>query len=123
LGEQLGGSLSDSWMNLRTRRSGHRPAPEYRLWLSYVGFVLTIVGVTVFLVQAQNSPAGRWNITPIVGVAIAAFGNQVVTTVLITYAVDCNPQDSASVGVFVNFVRQIWAFIGPFWYCLSPYRL
>jgi hypothetical protein len=40
---------------------------------------------------------------------------KVVTTVLITYAVDCNPDDSASVGVFINFVRQEWAFIGPFW--------
>jgi hypothetical protein len=120
-GEQLGGSLSDSWMNSRARRRGHSPAPEYRLWLSYIGFVLTIIGVTVFLVQAQNSPAGRWNITPNVGMAIAAFGNQVVTTVLITYAVDCNPQDSASVGVFINFVRQTWAFIGPFWYCYFSY--
>ncbi|KAL1984502.1 hypothetical protein VTN96DRAFT_9101 [Rasamsonia emersonii] len=116
LGEQVGGSLSDFWMNSRARRTHQRPAPEYRLWLSYIGFALTIVGVIVFLVQIQNSPAGHWNITPIVGVAIAAFGNQVVTTVLITYAVDCNHEESASVGVFITFVRQIWGFIGPFWF-------
>lgn len=107
LGEQIGGSLSDFWMNSRARRTHQRSAPEYRLWLSYIGFALTIVGLIVFLVQIQNSPAGHWNITPIVGVAIAAFGNQVVTTVLITYAVDCNPEESASVGVFITFVRQM----------------
>lgn len=115
LGEQAGGSLSDSWMNSHARRTHQRPAPEYRLWLSYSGFILMIVGVVVFLVQTQNEPAGRWNVTPIVGVAIAAFGNQVVTTVLITYAVDCNQGEAASVGVFITFVRQIWGFIGPFW--------
>jgi hypothetical protein len=115
LGEQVGGSLSDFWMNSATRRRGSQPAPEYRLWLSYSGFALTIVGVIVFLVQTQNEPAGKWNITPVVGVAIAAFGNQVVTTVLITYAVDCNHTESAAVGVFITFVRQAWGFIGPFW--------
>ncbi|KAL1968706.1 hypothetical protein VTN77DRAFT_1532 [Rasamsonia byssochlamydoides] len=116
LGEQVGGSLSDFWMNSRARRTQHRPAPEYRLWLSYIGFALTIVGVIVFLVQTQNAAGGHWNITPIVGVAIAAFGNQVVTTVLITYAVDCNHEEAASVGVFITFVRQMWGFIGPFWF-------
>lgn len=116
LGEQLGGPLSDSWMRWKTRRQGgQHAAAEHRLWLSYIGFLLAIAGVVVFLVQTQNSPAGSWNITPIVGVAIAAFGNQVVTTVLITYAVDTNHTEAASVGVFITFVRQIWGFIGPFW--------
>ncbi|KAH8695582.1 putative MFS transporter [Talaromyces proteolyticus] len=115
LGEQLGGPLSDAWMNRKNRSMGQRPGPEYRLWLSYIGFLLTIAGAVVFLVQTQQSPAGHWNITPIVGVAIAAFGNQVVTTVLITYAVDTNHKEAASVGVFITFVRQMWGFIGPFW--------
>ena len=117
IGEQLGGAMSDYWMNRASRRrGGTRPEPEYRLWLSYFGFLLAIVGVIVFLVQTENAPQGQWNVTPIVGAAIAACGNQLVTTVLVTYAVDCNPERAASVGVFVTFVRQIWGFIGPFWY-------
>ena len=116
LGEQIGGPLSDLWMNRRSRKLGHRAAPEHRLWLSYSGYVLTMVGIIVFLVQTQNAPGGSWNVTPIVGVAIAAFGNQIVTTVLITYAVDTNHDQAASVGVFITFVRQMWGFIGPFWY-------
>lgn len=43
-------------------------------------------------------------------------GNQIITTVLVTYAVDCYRTDAASVGVFITFVRQIWGFIGPFWF-------
>lgn len=92
-----------------------RPAPEFRLWLSYFGYLLTICGVVVFLVRIQQAPEGRWNVTPIVGAGIGAAGNQIVTTVLITYAVDCYPDEAASIGVFITFVRQIWGFIGPFW--------
>ncbi|RHZ61509.1 putative MFS transporter [Aspergillus thermomutatus] len=116
LGEQVGGSLSDFWMNRRARRIQGRPDPEYRLWLTYPGVILTIVGVVVFLVCTQQAPEGHWVVSPIIGTAIAAFGNQLVTTTAITYAVDNYPQDSGSVGVFITFVRQMWGFIGPFWF-------
>ncbi|RAL07852.1 putative MFS multidrug transporter [Aspergillus homomorphus CBS 101889] len=116
LGEQLGGVLSDTWMNVRARRSGRKPDPEYRLWLSYVGYLVTIAGMVVFLVCTEQATEGRWTVAPVIGTAIAAFGNQVVTTVMITYAVDTYPIDAGSVGVFINFVRSTWGFIGPFWF-------
>lgn len=120
VGEQFGGSLSDMWMNrrektLRQKGTG-KPKPEFRLWLSYLGFLLTIVGLIVCLVCIQQAPEGRWVASPVVGTGFAAGGNQVVTTVLITYAVDCYPKKAASVGVFITFVRQIWGFLGPFWF-------
>ena len=115
IGEQIGGALSDFWMNRRARKISARPNPEFRLWLSYVGYLLTIAGLVVFLVRIQQAPEGHWNVTPIVGAAIAGAGNQIVTTVLITYAVDCYHEEAASIGVFITFVRQIWGFIGPFW--------
>lgn len=119
IGEFLGGILSDRWMKRRGKKleSSDLPTgaqPEYRLWLSYIGFILTIVGFVVFLVQTEH--AKTWNVTPIVGAAISAAGNQIVTTVLITYAVDCHHIEAASVGVFITFVRQMWGFIGPFWF-------
>ncbi|EAA58038.1 hypothetical protein AN6063.2 [Aspergillus nidulans FGSC A4] len=86
LGEQIGGSLSDIWMNRRTRKLQARPEPEFRLWLSYPGVLLTIIGVVVFLVCTQQAAEGHWEVSPIIGTAIAAFGN------------------------------QIWGFIGPFWF-------
>lgn len=115
IGEQLGGIMSDFWMNQRERRTGQTPHPEYRLWLSYFGFSLAIIGLIVFLVCTQTSPDGHWNVTPIVGIAIGAAGNQVITTVLVTYAIDCYPEEAASIGVCITFVRQIWGFLGPFW--------
>jgi MFS family permease len=111
IGEQIGGHLSDVWMRRRAR-----PAPEFRLWLSYLGILLTIAGMVVFLVRIEQAPVGEWNVTPIVGAGVAAAGNQIVTTVLVTYAVDCYPDEAGSIGVFVTFVRQTWGFIGPFWF-------
>lgn len=118
VGEQIGGRASDLWMSTRRKKlSGRSPEPEFRLWLGYFGFVLCIIGVVVFLVQLYHA-GHTWNVTPLIGVGIAAAGNQVVTTVLVTYAVDCHREDAASIGVFITFVRQIWGFIGPFWYVL-----
>ncbi|KAL4970589.1 major facilitator superfamily domain-containing protein [Aspergillus stella-maris] len=115
LGEHLGGHLSDQWMWRREKRFGRAPALEYRLWLGYIGIGLAICGTVVFLVQTENA-SGQWNVTPLVGAAIAAAGNQIVTTVNITYAVQCYSKDAAGVGVFITFVRQTWGFIGPFWF-------
>ncbi|KFY40505.1 hypothetical protein V494_03455 [Pseudogymnoascus sp. VKM F-4513 (FW-928)] len=116
IGEQLGGILSDTWMNRRAKKIGRAPAPEFRLWLSYPGYALAIIGMVVFLVRTAQAPELHWNITPIIGIAFAGGGNQIITTVLITYAVDSHPQESASIGVFITFVRQVWGFIGPFWF-------
>ena len=120
IGEVLGGRLSDLWMTIGTKRAnGVRPATEHRLWLAYPGFVLAIVGIVVFLVQIDNLPDNGYTVTPIIGAAIAAAGNQIVTTILITYTVDNFPNEAPSVGVFITFVRQIWGFIGPFWYATA----
>jgi hypothetical protein len=116
LGEQLGGHASDMWMSFRARRISRRPPPEFRLWLSYIGFLLTIAGMVVFLVCTEHAKQGVWTVSPVVGTGVAAFGNQVVTTVLTTYAVDAYPADAGSIGVFINFVRSEWGFIGPFWF-------
>lgn len=113
IGEQVGGLISDRWMAWRGRKIEAHPQPEFRLWLSYIGHLLTICGVAVFLVMIGEIKS--YNVSPIIGAAIAAGGNQIVTTVMITYAVDCYREEAASVGVFITFVRQTWGFIGPFW--------
>lgn len=118
IGEQIGGLISDRWMMMRQKRTGEPPAPEYRLWLSYIGHSMTICGIVVFAIRLRDS-GKTWDITPVIGSAIGAAGNQIVTTVDITYAVDCYREDAASVGVFITFVRQMWGFIGPFWYVMS----
>ena len=120
IGEQVGGILSDKWMAVAQRRGdGKRPSYEFRLWLSHIGFALTIAGTIMFLVTLSS--ATHWTVVPAVGAGISAGGNQIVTTIMITYAIDCYPPESAAVGVFIILVRQVWGFIGPFWYnTLSP---
>ncbi|CAI7617982.1 unnamed protein product [Penicillium crustosum] len=113
-GELMGGNLSDLVMRCGAKaRGGRLPPLEFRLWGSYLGYLCAIIGVTVFCVQLDRAPPMHWNVTFIIGIGIAAFGNQVITTVLITY---CHPDQSASIGVFVSLVRQLWGFLGPFWY-------
>lgn len=115
IGEQIGGIMSDKWMASKTKKLGERPNHEYRLWLSYPGIIMALIGTVVFFVQLNNAPTGEWNVTPLVGATIAAVGNQIVTTVMTTYAVDCYLEDAAGVGVFIAFVRQMLGFVGPFW--------
>lgn len=115
LGEQVGGLMSDRWMRRRGRKVGLGQVveAEFRLWLSYIGYALAGCSVFVFLLEMGGMET--YSVTPVVGTAIAAAGNQIVTTVMVTYAVDCYREEAASVGVFITFVRQIWGFIGPFW--------
>lgn len=118
IGEQLGGPLSDLLINRRTKKlgGGRRPEPEYRLLLSHLGFTLTIAGLILFGLQVNMASKTGYNISPVVMIGIAGAGNQIVTTVLVSYAVDCHPEQSSSIGVFVNVIRSTWGFIGPFWF-------
>jgi Na+/melibiose symporter-like transporter len=54
-------------------------------------------------------------IGPCFGLGIANFGLQVVTTVLITYCVDCYSSHPFLVTQFINIVRQLISFTVPFW--------
>ena len=89
LGELVGGPLSDFWRNQLMRRNGGQAiAPERRLWLAYLGYPLSIVGVVIFCVTLAEAKPLHWIITPIVGIAIAGFGTQIITTIVIT----CKPR-------------------------------
>lgn len=112
VGEQVGGRGSDFWMRRKAAKLGRsrHAAPEHRIWIAYPGFLTVIVGLVVFCVQIDSIKS--YDVTPIVGIAISAFGNQIITTVLVTYAVDCHHEHAASIGVFINLVRSTWGFIG-----------
>lgn len=114
IGEQVGGRLSDFWMRRVGGRKNTAVSPEFRLWLVYGGFLLAMVGLIVFGVRFEQAKLDHWNVTPIIGIAIAAVGNQIVTTVLVTYAIDCHVEHSGSVGSFVNIVRQTWYVVALF---------
>ncbi|CAG8092180.1 unnamed protein product [Penicillium nalgiovense] len=109
IGIQMAGWLSDWWM----KRAHYR---EYRLWLSYPGFITTFVGLLVFGFQVVNAENNHWNITPLIGLAILSFGCQLVSTTLITYCIDIIPHQATEIVLFIGFVRQVFGFIGPFYF-------
>ncbi|CAI6099017.1 unnamed protein product [Clonostachys chloroleuca] len=115
IGEIVSGPLSDWWQN-RAVKNGVPPLPERRLWLFYPALGFCFAGITVFLVTLDQATEGKWNVRPDIGLALAGLGNQMSTTILFTYAVDKNPTHSGEVGVILVLVRQIWSFIGPFWF-------
>lgn len=116
LGEILSGPLSDFWMKRRTRKRGGVKIIQDRLWVSYNGFICVMFGLIIWGVRTQQAEEGVWNVTPLIGAAFASAGLQMVTTVLITFMVDANPHESVGTGLFINFVRQVWSFIGPFYF-------
>ncbi|KAJ6466366.1 MFS multidrug transporter [Mycena sanguinolenta] len=115
LGEQLAGYGSDVIANWRTRRVGRR-VPEFRLALAIPGFAISIIGVVVWGIQLQNAKVGKWNVTPDVASAIGLFGEQVVATVCVTYAIENYVPETLDVAAFFAFVRQAYAFGAPFYF-------
>lgn len=109
LGEQLSGALSDYFLStLRNRRANVCPAD--RLWLFYVGFARVFAGLLTWGFQLQHAST-TWNVTPCVGAAIAGFGNQIQTTILLAFAVDSHRTYSGQIGVFINFCRLVYGFV------------
>ncbi|KAL2849300.1 major facilitator superfamily domain-containing protein [Aspergillus pseudodeflectus] len=123
LGEQVSGPVSDWFLVALKRRrgrnlkegEGENVRDADRLWLSYIGYVTVVAGLLVWGVQLEKADR-TWNVTPCVGAAIASFGNQVVTTILIAFAVDSYKERATDVGVCINLYRQVYGFIGPFYF-------
>lgn len=115
-GELLSGPLSDYWMKFCIRRRGGQRITVDRLWISYYGYLCIIVGLIVWGVYLFNAEKGHWIISPLIGAAIAAAGMNIVTTILIVYAIDTNPLKAADTGLYLNLVRMSFGFIGPFYF-------
>lgn len=116
LGEVLAGPPSDWWMQRSIKKRHGKKVIVDRLWHSYLGFLLVIVGIIVFCIMMAQATPNHWTIKPLVGVTIAAVGNQIVTTVVITYAIDNNPKEAGDVGIYLGFWRQMFGFVGPFYF-------
>jgi MFS family permease len=108
IGEQLSGPMSDRFLKFLNERKGHAIAAD-RLWLSYIGYATVFAGLLTWGFQLENVES--WNVTPCIGAAIASFGNQVLTTTLISFAVDSYKEHSTEIGVLVNGCRQVYGFV------------
>lgn len=115
IGEQIGGPLSDFMM--RKKKDGQRRPAEFRLLAGYLGYALIVCGVLLYGIMLEKAKKDHWTIVPDLGIAISAVGNQIVATVVITYAIDkMNVVNSATVSNCIHQYRQIWGFIAPFFF-------
>jgi len=123
LGEPIAGYGSDKFMQWRTKRANGNREPEFRLPVALPGFFLILIGIVEFFCMLNNTPAGRWNVTPLIGGGIAVFGLQLITTVCLTYAVESQAALGAgaarNAAIFTAFWRQLYAFTAPFYYVQS----
>lgn len=119
IGEQIGGPLSDFLMNKGKKHGGQQRSLEFRLWGIYPGFVLAIAGVMLYvsMLHKYEQEHHGWTIIPGIGIAMASVGNQLITVIVITYAIDkMGVVNSGTVSNAINQFRQIWAFLAPFFF-------
>lgn len=109
IGEQLAGPTSDWFLKETDERKGsHLPAD--RLWLSYIGFATAMAGLLTWGFQLDNA-TNTWNITPLIGVAVASFGNQIVMTILISFSIDSHRDLATDIGICLSVYRQLYGFV------------
>lgn len=89
-----------------THRSGGKRVIEDRVWLAYPGFACVVVGLVVWGVQTRDAAPERWVATPVVDADIASFGRRIITTVLVTNAIELNMNAGARTRLVVNFISQ-----------------
>ncbi|KAL8283127.1 hypothetical protein RQP46_005905 [Phenoliferia psychrophenolica] len=117
LGEPLAGFGGDKLMIWRTRRANGQREPEMRLPISFIGFLLTMVGIVIFGIELENTAPLVWSVLPLIGCGIAFFGIQIVSTVAYTYAIESQtPSFASRVPLFIGFLRGLYAFTAPFYF-------
>jgi hypothetical protein len=107
IGELLAGPVSDRILYLKTKRNRGAFTPEARLQAIWPGFILCPAGVIIEGVCLQHRT--HWA-GPVMGIGIAAFGLQIVSTSIFAYATDCYRPQAAEISTLLNFGRQTLSF-------------
>ncbi|KAL6697017.1 MFS general substrate transporter [Trichoderma pleuroticola] len=107
IGELFAGGVSDWISERRALRRGGERSPEDRLLGIIPSAVLTPLGIIIEGVCLQNKT--HW-IGVAMGIAIASFGLQVMTTGVYTYTAECYKPQSPELGSLINFGRQVYSF-------------
>lgn len=105
LGECISGWVVDAIVKRERIRLGRDPEPEVRLKAIWLGEILVPGGLLIYGFCLQYHTT--W-IAPILGMAIACCGLQIITTTTYTYAVDCYRTESSEVAQLFNFIRQMF---------------
>jgi MFS family permease len=96
----------------RHLRSGQKWKPEVLLKVCWAGAVAIPTGLLVYglMLNYGHSWAGT-----LAGIVIYAFGQEILVTVLLTYMVDCYPQQAAEVAIVFQFCMNVMAYHPPFY--------
>ncbi|EXJ67771.1 uncharacterized protein A1O5_09117 [Cladophialophora psammophila CBS 110553] len=103
LGECVSGWVVDRMVKRERKRLGRDPEPEVRLKAIWMGEIIVPAGLLIYGFCLQYRTV--W-IAPILGMGIACFGLQIITTTTYTYAIDCYRTESSEVAQLFNFIRQ-----------------
>lgn len=103
IGECFAGPVIDL-ISRRQLSGGKKFQPEMRLHALWPGLVAVPVGYVVFGTKIQFVTG--WA-PPLVGVGVFLFGQEILTTVIQTYLVECFPQQAAEVSLVFNFWRNV----------------
>lgn len=103
LGECFSGWVVDLIVKRERIRLGRDPEPEVRLRAIWMGEIIVPAGLLIYGFCLQYRTV--W-IAPILGMGIACFGLQIITTTTYTYAIDCYRTEGSEVAQLFNFIRQ-----------------
>ncbi|KAK7719448.1 hypothetical protein SLS63_010086 [Diaporthe eres] len=107
IGEISAGPVSDRLVYLHAKAHNGDINPESRLYATIPGAILIPIGVIIegLCFQFKTHYMG-----PVMGIAIAAVGLQIVTTNIYAYITDCYKPQSAEISTLLNFGRQVFSF-------------
>ncbi|RAO72324.1 uncharacterized protein BHQ10_008336 [Talaromyces amestolkiae] len=114
LGEIAGGVVLDAIVN-RARRNGGNPPPEVRLKAIWTGAILVPTGLIIYGFTLQYHVF--WFV-PLLGMAIACFGLQVIATTCYTYSIDSYRAQGSETSQLINLIRQTFGMTYAFYVVL-----
>ncbi|CAK7223769.1 hypothetical protein SBRCBS47491_005319 [Sporothrix bragantina] len=112
-GELLAGPLCDLLVK-RTLKKEETWRAEKLLKLNLTGLVTIVAGLLIYGIQLQGGKPGDWA-SPLAGMIIFVFGQEIIVTVVMTYMTDCYPDQAAEVAIVFQFFFNLMCFHPPFY--------
>jgi len=111
IGEFCAGPLCDL-VAKRNLKKGKTWKPEKLLKVSWSGVVAISAGLLLYGLELNYPTSWAAALT---GIAIFTFGQEVLITVLMTYLVDCYPEQASECSIVFQFFLNLMAFHPPFY--------
>ncbi|KAF2494078.1 MFS general substrate transporter [Lophium mytilinum] len=111
LGEFVAGPICD-FVAKRHLKKGEKWVPEMLLKVAWTGVVFIPAGVLLYGLELNYPTSWAAALT---GIAIFAFGQEVLITVLLTYMTDCYPLEAAECAVVFQFFLNLNSYHPPFY--------